>query len=576
MGMDVGPRVALLLALVVGTFAACSNTTTPATTGEADNGAPLDTAAEDAAPDVGADDVQGPPLDAALDAAKDVQAEQDVGPAAEITYVTNVDSASDPTGAAATVGQNATLSLDVDVVYPPNNAMAPRDFAPITVQWTYAGTDANLFIVRFENPEAEIDVMGDLANLADAPGYSITIPDKIWAELFAYPDHPDWTLRVIAANVQNQQLVGKMVSSKPLAFHVSNQKVGGAVYYWNTTMSAVRVLEAGQLQPTTLPGGGGMMACVGCHSVSPDGSAVAVSSFFGGGGGFSTMSMNMVSGKSGKPLTWLSPKAQSQLATSFTISAAFSQAYFTATSKWLVVPQNGKLRSVNLLTGDSYAMVSGGDLGQQAFPTWSNDGSTIVYASAKDVGQGFSGSVATSLYRVDWNGGTGGQATVIPGADEPGIFHYYPALSVDGDYVVYNRADPSGPTCPSSGSSGGPSSGGGATTYDNCNAELWMIATQGGVPIRLDNANQSTDPLTNSWPTFGNVVGDYYWMAFSSRRDYGFKHTGNPASPQVYIAAVDRKKLDQGQDGSYAALWLPGPDISSGCHIARWSAKPRD
>ena len=35
-------------------------------------------------------------------------------------------------------------------------------------------------------------------------------------------------------------------------------------------------------------------------------------------------------------------------------------------------------------------------------------------------------------------------------------------------------------------------------------------------------------------------------------------------------------KLQQGLDGSYAALWLPGQDITSGCHIARWSAPPRD
>ena len=103
-----------------------------------------------------------------------------------------------------------------------------------------------------------------------------------------------------------------------------------------------------------------------------------------------------------------------------------------------------------------------------------------------------------------------------------------------------------------------------------------MIPAIGGTAIRLNNANQSTDPLTNSWPTFGNVLGQYYWMAFSSRRNYGFLHTGAPPSPQVYIAAVDPEKLLQGLDGSFAALWLPGQDISSGCHIARWSAPPRD
>jgi hypothetical protein len=503
----------------------------------------------------------------------------DVGPPVEVTYVTNVDFATDPTGAMATVGKNAQLSADIDVVYPPDNAMAPRDFAPITVQWSYTGTTANTFIVRFETEEAEIDVIGDASTWDVGQGnYDVTIPASIWGELFQYPDHSDWTVRVIAANLVSQQVVGTMQSSKPLTLHVTNQKVGGAIYYWNTTLATVRVLESGTLTPKSMPGiTGGMFGCTGCHSVSPDGSTVAVSSFIGTG--MASMGMQLLTGKSGTAPSWLSPKAASLLAGSFTIAAAFSPSYFSNNNRWLVVPSSGVLKSVNLLTGTSYKLVQSGDLGQQAFPTWSPNGETVVYASASDVGNGFSGSVATSLYSVPFgdgvDAGKGGIATPIAGADEPGIFHYYPAFTPDGAFIVYNRADPAGPTCPTSGG-GGPSSGGGATTYDNCNAEVWMIAANGGTAIRLDNANQSTDPLTNSWPTFGTVTGQYYWMAFSSRRPYGFLHTGSPPSPQVYIAAVDPQKLLNGQDGSFAALWLPGQDISSGCHIARWSAPPRD
>ena len=555
--------------------AACSSPKTDVPAGDA---TVVDTAAlPDAATETVGSDATKPGDVAGTDAvALDVA--PDVGPPIEVTYVTNVDDASDPTGAAATVGQNAQLSAAIGVLYPPDNAMAPRDFAPITVQWKYTGATANTFIVRFETEEAEIDVIGDAAKWDVGQGYDVTIPQSIWAELFQYPDHPDWTVRVIAANVVNQKVVGTMQASKPLTFHVTNQKVGGAIYYWNTTLATVRVLESGTLTPKSMPGiTGGMFGCTGCHSVSPDGSTVAVSSFIGSG--MASMGMQLLTGKSGTAPSWLSPKAASAIAGSFTIAAAFSPSYFSNTSKWLVVPASGVLKSVNLLTGASYKLVQSGDLGQQAFPTWSPNGETVVYASASNVGNGFSGSVATSLYSVPFgdgvDAGKGGIATPIVGADEPGIFHYYPAYTPDGAFIVYNRADPAGPACPSSGG-GGPASGGGATTYDNCNAEVWMIAANGGTAIRLDNANQSTDPLTNSWPTFGNVTGQYYWMAFSSRRDYGFLHTGAPASPQVYIAAVDPQKLLNGQDGSFAALWLPGQDISSGCHIARWSAPPRD
>ncbi len=570
----------LVILLLVAALGACSSPKSDVGAGNAD------TAVGDTAP---ATDVTAvTPTDAAVetsDVAPDVAAVDvapDVGPPIDVTYITNVDNAADPTGAAATVGQNAQLSGDLTLVYPPDNAMAPRDFAPITAQWTYTGTLPTVFVVRFSTAEAEVDVIGDPAKFDVGQGYAVTIPDGIWAELFKHPDYQDWSVRVLAADIAGDKLVGTMRSSAPITFHVTNQKVGGAIYYWNTTMATVRVLPQGSLTPTSIPGMGGMMACAGCHSISPDGSTVAVSKFFdlSGGGLGGSMGMSLVTGKSGTPPAWLSPKAASLLAGSFTIAAAFSPSYFTTQSKWLVVPQGGKLRSVNLLTGASFAMVQGGDLGQQAFPTWAPNGETVVYASAKDVGSGFQGAVPTALYTVPFGDGAdigkGGTATPIPGADEPGIFHYYPAFTPDGGYVVYNRADPAGPACPSTGGGGGPGSGSGASTYDNCNAEVWMIPSAGGQAIRLDNANQSKDPLTKSWPTFGNLVGQYSWLAFSSRRNYGFLHTGAPAEPQVYIAAVDPLKLQQGLDGSYAALWLPGQDMNSGCHIARWSAPPRD
>ncbi len=569
------PMKSLWILMAVGALTACSSPKNEALPADV---ILVDTVAVDDAATPTSTDAAVETSDVATDIAQpDVP--PDVGPPIEVTYVTNVEFSSDPTGAAATVGQNAQLSADVDLVYPPDNAMAPRDFAPITVQWKYTGTDATMFVVRFETEEAEVDIIGDASQWSQGNGYDVTIPNKIWDELFQYPDHKDWTLRVLAANVVNGKLIGTMASSKPITFHVTNQKVGGAVYYWNTTLATVRVLEAGTLTPKSLPGiTGGMFGCTGCHSVSPDGSTVAVSSFIGAG--MASMGMQLLTGKSGTAPSWLSPKAASFLAGSFTIAAAFSPSYFNDAGKWLVVPQGGKLKSVNLITGQTYSMVKGGDLGQQAFPTWSPNGETIIYASATDVGNSFSGSVPTALYTVPFGNGVdtgkGGIASPVAGADEPGIFHYYPSFTPDGKYVVYNRADPKGPTCPSSGGGGGPSSGGGATTYDNCNAEVWMMPAIGGTAIRLDKANQSTDPLTNSWPTFGGVVGQYYWMAFSSRRDYGFLHTGNPPSPQVYIAAVDPEKLLNGQDGSFAALWLPGQDMSSGCHIARWSAPPRD
>lgn len=531
--------------------------------------APSDAVVEVAAPDSAAPDSAAPDS-AVVDAP---------GLPASVTLLVDATATSDPGWAPWVVGKPGVLSADIEIVYPPDDALAPIDFAPITVQWKYSGA-ADKFVVRFENAEAVIDILGDASAWKSGPGYALTVPKSMWQELFLFPDHPKWQLRVLAVTVSGGQLQGKPLASKPNAFHVSTMPAGGAIYYWNTQMMAVRVLEQGQKQPTTVPTPGGM--CAGCHSISPDGSTVAVSHMMGAG--MASMSMSLVTAKSGKTPSWLHPKAQQLLAGSFTIAAAFSEAHFSDQQKWLVVPTSGggglipgptKLMAVDLMGGKATPLVQGGDLGQQAFPAWSKDGSTVVYASSANVGNGFAASVATALYTVPFNGGQGGKAEPVVGADDPGIFHYYPTFTMDGKYIVYNRADNAAGTCAAASGGGGPSASGDGT-YDNCHAELWMIPATGGNPIRLDLANESLLPLTNSWPTLGIVPGPYHWMAFSSRRNYGLLHTGNPPAPQIYVAAIDPLKIAAGEDPSFAALWLPGQDLGAGCHIARWSATPRD
>lgn len=560
---------------VLALSAACSSPAAPAAAAKASDAAAADSAPGDAAADqtVAAPDAASADSAAATDAAP--VADADLPDNA--TVIVDATASKQPGAATALQGQFGTLTADLSVAYPPPGAMAPIDFAPITAQWKWSGATPGLFVLRLENEEAHIDVVGDPDQWAQGPGYAVTIPKPIWAQLFQFPDHTTWTLRVLAATLQGGKPSGTVWSSAPQKFHVSVMPAGGAIYYWNTAMQAVRVLEQGKA-PTSVPTGAGF--CSGCHSVSPDGSTVAVSHMMGGG--MTSMSMQLVNAKTGAAPSWLHPKAAAVLGSSFTIAAAFSPAYFTDAFKWLVVPSSGsasmfptppKLLAVDLMGGKSKALVAGGDLGQQAFPTWSPDGKTVVYASAKDVGNGFAATQPTQLYAVPFTGGEGGQAQALTGADDASAFQYYPVFSIDGKYVAYNRVDLNAPACPAS-AGGGPSGGGG--TYDNCNAELWIIPAEGGNPIRLDNANQSTDPLTNSWPTFGNVPGNLYWMAFSSKRDYGFLHTGSPPTPQIYVAAIDPQKLAKGEDGSYAALWLPGQDMASGCHIARWSSPPRE
>ncbi len=479
---------------------------------------------------------------------------------------------------AGTAVSGAPVALDL--VYPPDGALVPKDFAPITFQWLASG-GANAFDLRFTSQVAQIDVVGG-ANWAKGPGYVVTIPAATWAKLFALDQVDAWTVQVLQTSASGGK-AGAVSGGKTQVLKVTQQMVGGALYYWNTSYQAVRVLESGQTSAKSLSTAGGM--CPGCHSISPDGSTVAVS--FMTGSGFSSMSMALFTAKSGQTPPWLHPNAASKLAASFTISAAFSKAHFTATDKRLVVPSSGsflpitptKLQVVDLLLGTGNPLVQGGDLGQQAWPTWSSDGTKIVYVSGKSVGQGFSASEKTQLYSVPFNNGSGGNATELSGANDPAYAQFYPVFSPDGAYVVYNRAADGANNCAqnagNTGANGGPNTSDNSYTYDNCHSELWAVPAAGGKAVRLDAANAGTDQ-TNSWPTFGNVVGQHHWLGFSSRRNYGFLHTGSPAAPQIWISAMDPAATQTGADGSFPALWLPGQDIDAGCHLARWSETPRD
>ena len=91
-----------------------------------------------------------------------------------------------------------------------------------------------------------------------------------------------------------------------------------------------------------------------------------------------------------------------------------------------------------------------GDLGGVAFPTWSNDGNTIVYASTPGGCTNSQGCTAgdqdgrlnvgrTDLYAVPYNNKSGGAASPVPGASTSSLEEYYPAFSPDDSIIAYTR-----------------------------------------------------------------------------------------------------------------------------------------
>ena len=213
-----------------------------------------------------------------------------------------------------------------------------------------------------------------------------------------------------------------------------------------------------------------------------------------------------------------------------------------------------------------------GDLGGVAFPTWSNDGSTIVYSSTPTpsgcASQGCSmpgdkdGRLNvghTDLYSVQYNNKAGGAATAVPGGSSSSLEEYYPAFAPDDSMLAFTAVQA------------------GQVMYANPVAELYVtpFATPSGLSgaqaIRL-NANDppkctglSSPGINNHWakwsPTVGNANNkSYYWLIFSSNRYNPQQMTvthGNMTNTvyvsQLYITAVVKNEVGY---STYPAIYL--------------------
>ncbi|MBW2734435.1 MAG: hypothetical protein JRH20_18770, partial [Deltaproteobacteria bacterium] len=90
--------------------------------------------------------------------------------------------------------------------------------------------------------------------------------------------------------------------------------------------------------------------------------------------------------------------------------------------------------------------------------------------------------------------------------------NYYPVISPDGAFVVFNKSG-----------SPNPLSNNDCGLYANPGAELFIVASSGGAPLRLDRANGKVARVNNSWAKWAPAGSsdEVWWLAFSSMRDYG-------------------------------------------------------
>lgn len=193
--------------------------------------------------------------------------------------------------------------------------------------------------------------------------------------------------------------------------------------------------------------------------------------------------------------------------------------------------------------GTTYGTIArSGDSNSASCPSWSHDGSTIVYVSNDAPQDGYVVTGTGDLYTVPYSGGAGGTAKPLSGAATSSLNEFYPAYSPDDRYVAFTAAPVN------------------TTMYYNAKDEIYVIPSSGGTATRLEAndppacLNAPSPGVTNSWPRWSpehpSCNGKtYYWVVFSSTRlaipftidstKKNFK-TGMSDGPtsQLYIAAV--------------------------------------
>ncbi len=423
------------------------------------------------------------------------------------------------------------------LVYPSSGAIIPPNLNALEVHYT-PGAGNDVFELTFTGELVELAVYLPCTPLAAG---CVWLPTESTWELLATAargEQPLWyKVRGLASGPNT------VAESNAQWIQVGQDDLDGGIYYWNAGAGAIMRYEFGrrgqQAERYLGVGQTGATQCVGCHTLSRDGTRLAVGLDIPGPAGieaYRVSTRERLWGAGGFGGGFPTGDSDGANFTSFSPDGE-TLAGSDGVNMWVRASGDGSGKT-QVLTG-------------ALMPDWSPNGDRLVFArSATTVPFGGAlGTSAGSLFTVDTATWQGVQPLVTStGATDN---NYYPAYAPDASLVVFNKSALD-------------------DSYDALDARVWMVPTAGGAPVQL--ANASPAPGGDSWPKWAPLIhayrdGDLLWLTFSSRRPYGLR--GGSAA-QIWMVGIDPARAAAGLDPSFAAFWLPFQDFASGNHIAQW------
>jgi hypothetical protein len=424
----------------------------------------------------------------------------------------------------------------------PKNWLAPR------FKWVAPSNAANLFELHVTAKNQTKDL---IVYTADT---SWTMPKAMWDAVREHSADQPMTVHIRAANYADGAL-SDVTAKEGGDLGIAPVEAPGSIVFWSISgdeekgdmQSLLKGFTVGEdglanvLRREDMPANNqGGRKCMGCHTSTPDGKGVAVSWETAGDGNFTDgyapdIAQIEKGTKAGPRPSFMTASATSALdASKLGMFSAFSRGHWKPGDRVVITNNATDLVWIDLEaksgTGATGALGKSGDANKRRMsPTWSRDGNSIVYMSGELGINPFELKGPVDLYVMPYANRAGATSSApakkIEGASDPARSEYYPALSPDDQWVVFNALQDNG------------------GLYDNPKAELFIIPTSGGNKIRLSandppSCSGKVSPgITNSWPKWSPEVQErngkkYYWVVFSSRRH------DKTQKPQLYMSPI--------------------------------------
>jgi hypothetical protein len=445
-------------------------------------------------------------------------------------------------------------SREPSIVYPSHETMFPINVSHIRHDWAAGKND--LFELRFAGPKTTVTIY--------TSRLSWTPSDEQW----------DWIAESnrgaaveLTISGLDRAAPGDAWLSRSITLLFSDAAVEGAIYYWSTGTKGIMRATVSDPRPEkfyTDPSGADSESCAACHTLSRDGTRLAV--------GYNGERLREVSVPAREtilpsgdttaptpdpmPMMPGMPKPPKPDKGMMGEGMASAWTTFSPDGEMLLVAANGVLTLIDSDTGetvgDNAGVVGIPDNSVATHPDWAATGDRVAIALGSKGGNKEieAGSIAILPYRA----GAWGEAEVVIASAGGSDNNFFPVWSPDSKYLAYVHADGKSKDAPS--------------------AELRLFDVAGGKVISMLRINQRVNNedgvlgIGNSMPTWApSTKPGTFWLAFSSMRAYSIVRPANDKDDQIWIAAIDPAAEDPG----YAGFWAPFQSTAEGNHRAFWT-----